>query len=197
MSWNFPFRLPAACGRSARGTCRRCGRRFPRRPRRMGGFCLRRNGGRCRPLSETGRIGPDFRRTIRRFTPPNGPPAGADKRSSRALHNRGKRLPLCPNFRTVCPADVLLRSVRRRTERLSRRKILPLSETRTHSSVGQSSGLIIRRSWDHAPLGPRQTLPKHFGGVCFSSSVSFPRTAGTNRFSRTQTQRPPNAGPKP
>ena len=23
-----------------------------------------------------------------------------------------------------------------------------------HSSVGQSSGLIIRRSWDHAPLGP-------------------------------------------
>ena len=24
----------------------------------------------------------------------------------------------------------------------------------THSSVGQSSGLIIRRSWDHAPLGP-------------------------------------------
>ena len=25
---------------------------------------------------------------------------------------------------------------------------------RTHSSVGQSSGLIIRRSWDHAPLGP-------------------------------------------
>ena len=27
---------------------------------------------------------------------------------------------------------------------------------RTHSSVGQSSGLIIRRSWDHAPLGPQQ-----------------------------------------
>ena len=26
---------------------------------------------------------------------------------------------------------------------------------RTHSSVGQSSGLIIRRSWDHAPLGPQ------------------------------------------
>ena len=26
--------------------------------------------------------------------------------------------------------------------------------TRAHSSVGQSSGLIIRRSWDHAPLGP-------------------------------------------
>ena len=25
-----------------------------------------------------------------------------------------------------------------------------------HSSVGQSSGLIIRRSWDHAPLGPRR-----------------------------------------
>ena len=25
---------------------------------------------------------------------------------------------------------------------------------RAHSSVGQSSGLIIRRSWDHAPLGP-------------------------------------------
>ena len=26
-----------------------------------------------------------------------------------------------------------------------------------HSSVGQSSGLIIRRSWDHAPLGPPET----------------------------------------
>ena len=25
-----------------------------------------------------------------------------------------------------------------------------------HSSVGQSSGLIIRRSWDHAPLGPHK-----------------------------------------
>lgn len=25
-----------------------------------------------------------------------------------------------------------------------------------HSSVGQSSGLIIRRSWDHAPLGPQK-----------------------------------------
>ncbi len=28
--------------------------------------------------------------------------------------------------------------------------------SRAHSSVGQSSGLIIRRSWDHAPLGPQQ-----------------------------------------
>lgn len=27
-------------------------------------------------------------------------------------------------------------------------------EPGAHSSVGQSSGLIIRRSWDHAPLGP-------------------------------------------
>ena len=27
---------------------------------------------------------------------------------------------------------------------------------RAHSSVGQSSGLIIRRSWDHAPLGPQE-----------------------------------------
>ena len=27
---------------------------------------------------------------------------------------------------------------------------------RAHSSVGQSSGLIIRRSWDHAPLGPQK-----------------------------------------
>ena len=28
-----------------------------------------------------------------------------------------------------------------------------------HSSVGQSSGLIIRRSWDHAPLGPLENQP--------------------------------------
>lgn len=28
------------------------------------------------------------------------------------------------------------------------------NKRRAHSSVGQSSGLIIRRSWDHAPLGP-------------------------------------------
>ncbi len=31
---------------------------------------------------------------------------------------------------------------------------------RAHSSVGQSSGLIIRRSWDHAPLGPPDK-PEH------------------------------------
>ena len=30
----------------------------------------------------------------------------------------------------------------------------PSGRDRAHSSVGQSSGLIIRRSWDHAPLGP-------------------------------------------
>ena len=30
---------------------------------------------------------------------------------------------------------------------------------RAHSSVGQSSGLIIRRSWDHAPLGPLENQP--------------------------------------
>ena len=35
---------------------------------------------------------------------------------------------------------------------------------RAHSSVGQSSGLIIRRSWDHAPLGPRDR-PEHLGDV--------------------------------
>lgn len=34
-----------------------------------------------------------------------------------------------------------------------------------HSSVGQSSGLIIRRSWDHAPLGPQKTEPPESGSV--------------------------------
>ncbi len=34
---------------------------------------------------------------------------------------------------------------------------------RAHSSVGQSSGLIIRRSWDHAPLGPPKKDSLHCG----------------------------------
>ena len=42
--------------------------------------------------------------------------------------------------------------------------------TGAHSSVGQSSGLIIRRSWDHAPLGP-QKRDRHSGGPFFVSWV--------------------------
>lgn len=41
---------------------------------------------------------------------------------------------------------------------------------RAHSSVGQSSGLIIRRSWDHAPLGPpdKPEYPEGCPGFCFA-----------------------------
>ena len=41
---------------------------------------------------------------------------------------------------------------------------------RAHSSVGQSSGLIIRRSWDHAPLGPpdKPEHPEGCPGFCFA-----------------------------
>ncbi len=39
---------------------------------------------------------------------------------------------------------------------LSLRPLSGIRPHRAHSSVGQSSGLIIRRSWDHAPLGPQQ-----------------------------------------
>ena len=45
------------------------------------------------------------------------------------------------------------------------RRVFPIG--RTHSSVGQSSGLIIRRSWDHAPLGPRVVEGLHFLQVFF------------------------------
>ena len=41
------------------------------------------------------------------------------------------------------------------------------AQDRAHSSVGQSSGLIIRRSWDHAPLGPRVVEGLHFLQVFF------------------------------
>lgn len=44
---------------------------------------------------------------------------------------------------------------------------------RAHSSVGQSSGLIIRRSWDHAPLGPQKQR------LCHSLCFSFRSSRGT------------------
>ena len=48
---------------------------------------------------------------------------------------------------------------------------------RAHSSVGQSSGLIIRRSWDHAPLGPPTTSrtihKKNVSSFFFATTRSF------------------------
>ncbi len=52
---------------------------------------------------------------------------------------------------------------------------------RAHSSVGQSSGLIIRRSWDHAPLGPpvNPAANKFAAGFLFSTG-----DRGFSRFFR-------------
>lgn len=50
--------------------------------------------------------------------------------------------------------------------------------SRAHSSVGQSSGLIIRRSWDHAPLGP----PVNPAANSFAAGFLF--SAGGRGFSR-------------
>ena len=46
---------------------------------------------------------------------------------------------------------------------------------RAHSSVGQSSGLIIRRSWDHAPLGPPENpaANEFAAGFLFSTGGRF------------------------
>lgn len=49
---------------------------------------------------------------------------------------------------------------------------------RAHSSVGQSSGLIIRRSWDHAPLGP----PVNPAANSFAAGFLF--STGGRGFSR-------------
>ena len=86
---------------------------------------------------------------------------------------------------------------------------------RAHSSVGQSSGLIIRRSWDHAPLGPpdKPEHPEGCPGFCFARqgrghavrllrAVHPPGTppACTTRPPETppsRTTRPPETPPRP
>ena len=86
---------------------------------------------------------------------------------------------------------------------------------RAHSSVGQSSGLIIRRSWDHAPLGPpdKPEYPEGCPGFCFARqgkghavhplrAVHPPGTssAGTTRPQEIppfRTTRPPETLPRP
>ena len=48
-----------------------------------------------------------------------------------------------------------------------------------HSSVGQSSGLIIRRSWDHAPLGPLESQGvAQFVRLLFVFSLRFYASVG-------------------
>ena len=50
---------------------------------------------------------------------------------------------------------------------------------RAHSSVGQSSGLIIRRSWDHAPLGPLESQGvAQFVRLLFVFSLRFYASVG-------------------
>ena len=58
------------------------------------------------------------------------------------------------------------------------RQVFPIG--RTHSSVGQSSGLIIRRSWDHALWVPRIVEGLHFLAGLFSF-WSLPSRQGLRR----------------
>lgn len=58
--------------------------------------------------------------------------------------------------------------------------------SRAHSSVGQSSGLIIRRSWDHAPLGPLRQ--KEVASICSLFSFAPPQNVQQN----LQQKRSPN-----
>lgn len=69
---------------------------------------------------------------------------------------------------------------------------------RAHSSVGQSSGLIIRRSWDHAPLGPpdKPEHPEGCPGFCFARqgkghAVRLLRAVHPPGTSSAGTTRPP------
>ena len=129
---------------------------FPVKAARVYGLRLRRNGGRCRSPAGSRASGPILRRTIRGFASSGNPMRGADKRSRR-LCIIGEKSYLC--------VRIFGRSARRMScsgtfadgrSGFPDGKFppFPLPKTRTHSSVGQSSGLIIRRSWDHAPLGP-------------------------------------------
>lgn len=61
-----------------------------------------------------------------------------------------------------------------------------LPPVRAHSSVGQSSGLIIRRSWDHAPLGPLRQ--KEVASICSLFSFAPPQNVQQN----LQQKRSPN-----
>ncbi len=75
---------------------------------------------------------------------------------------------------------------------------------RAHSSVGQSSGLIIRRSWDHAPLGPpdKPEYPEGCPGFCFARqgkghAVHPLRAVHPPGTPPARTTRPPETLPRP
>ena len=65
---------------------------------------------------------------------------------------------------------------------------------RAHSSVGQSSGLIIRRSWDHAPLGPpdKPEYPEGCPGFCFARQGRGCRPSAPRRPPAGNSSRPHN-----